>query len=52
MKKLLLVAAMLGLALPIQTFAQTINATLGGTVSDATGTAVPTYSSTTCLSSR
>src|SRR5436190_12042364 len=41
MKKLLLAAVVCCLALPILTFAQTINATLGGTVSDATGALIP-----------
>src|SRR5438128_3724656 len=41
MKKVLLMIVMLYLALPILTFAQTINATLGGTVSDATGALIP-----------
>ena len=41
MKKLLLMMVMLYLALPIHTYGQTINATLGGTVTDATGALIP-----------
>jgi hypothetical protein len=41
MKRLLFGIVVLYLALPIHTSAQTINATLGGTVSDATGALIP-----------
>jgi hypothetical protein len=41
MKKSLLVMVVLCLALPIHTFGQTINATLGGTVMDASGALIP-----------
>src|SRR5438552_14109144 len=40
-KSLLAAATLLCLVLSIQTFAQTSNATLGGTVSDATGALIP-----------
>src|SRR3989441_733985 len=41
MRRLSLVTVVLCLALPIYTLAQTINATLGGTVADATGALIP-----------
>src|SRR5262245_18207050 len=41
MKKSLLVMVVLCLALPLYTFGQTINATLGGTVMDASGALIP-----------
>jgi hypothetical protein len=41
MKKLVLVTLALCVGLPVFTFAQTINATLGGTVSDASGALIP-----------
>src|SRR5262245_26394727 len=41
MKKLLFIVVVFSLALPIHTFSQTINATLGGTVSDSTGALIP-----------
>src|SRR5262245_30039528 len=41
MKKLLFIVVVFSLALPIHAFAQTINATVGGTVSDTTGALIP-----------
>src|SRR5258705_446086 len=51
MKKLVLATLALCLALPIFTFAQTINATLGGTVSDASGALIPGVTLTATSSS-
>ena len=41
MRRLLIAATVLGLVLSTHTFAQTTNATLGGTVSDPTGAFIP-----------